>query len=68
MKTNMDAKTFGAIALNMLQSSQVAGAALDQALEFRTIAAALAAGDLAIAAPPPAKSTDEPNSDVGTAQ
>lgn len=40
----MNPEQFGALALQLLQASQVPGAALDQAILFRDLAAALAEG------------------------
>lgn len=41
----MDTKTFGALALQLLQQSQVPGSSLDAALEYRKIAESLASGE-----------------------
>ncbi len=42
----MTERDFGALALELLKAAQVPGAALDQAIAFRQIAAALAEGRL----------------------
>ena len=42
----MDSKTFGQLALQLLQQSQIPGEALDAAVLFRNAAKALAEGQL----------------------
>lgn len=48
MRNTMDSTTFGALALQLLGAAQVPGSALDQAIQFRDLAAALADGRLTI--------------------
>lgn len=46
----MNSTTFGALALQLFNTSSIPAAALDEALDFRRLAQAMAAGDLTFAA------------------